>query len=177
MGAEENENEAVSITDEPSEDTQEEPIEQVMTHETVDTGTATLEPTVESEDQQAFEETAKFEEEVEPEPSVSKRKTKRKMAKPDSKLISNLHDKLAKYSDAGKKTDLTIKDIRRKIDYLDKRTSTKHHQVIRSLQTQVKQLRTKIDKIEILLRSKSATSKKKTSRKNKKSAKKKTRKR
>lgn len=172
MGTEENENKTVSLTDEPlSEITQEEPIEQVITQDTSDSGTA------EYSDQEAFEETAKLEE-VERKPSISKRETVTKVAKPDSKLISNLQDRLRRYSDAGKKTDLTMKDIQRKIKDLDKRSSTRQHQIIRDLQTQVKQLRTKIDKIERSLRSKSATSMKRTSSKrNKKSVKKKTRRR
>jgi hypothetical protein len=177
MGTEENENKAVSLTDEPSEVTQEEPIEQVMTQETtIDTGTAeSSEPIVESEDRDRFEETAKFEEEIERKP---KRNTAKKVSKPNSELISNLHDKLRRYSDASKKTDMTIRDIQQKIKDVDKRTSTKLHQIVRDLQTQVKQLRAKIDKIERSLRSKSATSIKKTSNKrNKKSTKKKTRRR
>jgi hypothetical protein len=172
MGTEENENKAVSLTDEPLlEITQEEPIEQDMTQDTTDSGTA------EYSDQEAFEETAKLEE-VERKPSISKRKTVKKAAKPDSKLISDLDKRLRRYTVAGKKTDMTIKDIQRKIKDVDKRTSTKHHQIVRDLQTQVKQLRTKIDKIERSLRSKSATSIKKTSNKrNKKSTKQKTRRR
>lgn len=39
MDTEENENKAVSLTDEPSEVAQEEPIEQVMSHDTTDVGT------------------------------------------------------------------------------------------------------------------------------------------
>jgi len=116
MGIEENENKAVSLTDEPSEVTQEEPIEQVMTQETTDSGAAkSSEPTLESEDQEAFEETANFEEEVEPEPSASKRKTTRKARKPDSELISDFDNRLKRYIDAGKKTDITIKYIQRNL--------------------------------------------------------------
>lgn len=181
MGTEENENKTVSMTDEPqSEVAQEEPIEQVMTQETIDTGTAeSSEPTVESEDRDRFEETAKFEEEIELKPSFSKRKTTRKATKSDSKLISNLHDKLRRWSDAGKKTDMSVREIQRKIKDLDKRTSKKHHQVIRDLQKQVKELQRKIDRIERSTTStKSMTSIKKTSSKknkdkNKKSVKKK----
>lgn len=170
MGTEENENKAVSLTDEPLlEVAQDEPIEQVMTQDTTDSGTA------EYSDQEAFEETPKLEE-VEPEPLVSTRQTTtRKTKKPDSKLISDFDNRLKRYTDAGKKTDLTIRDIQRKIKDLDKRTSAKHHQVIRGLQVQVKQLQTKIDRIERSLRSKSASSIKKT--RSKKSIKKKTRRR
>ncbi|MGG6460947.1 MAG: hypothetical protein ACM3JQ_05915 [Candidatus Eiseniibacteriota bacterium] len=176
MGTEENENHPVSLTDEPSEVTQEEPIEQVMTQETNDSGTA------EYSDQEAFEETAKVEEEVEPEPSVSKHKTTRKATKPNSKLISDFDNKLKRYTDAGKKTDMTIRDIQKKIKDLDKRTSTKHQQIIQDLQTQVNDPRRKIDRIERSSRSRSNISIKKTSSKknkdkSKKNAKKKTRRR
>ena len=178
MATEEKNNEAVSLTDEPSEVPQEEPIEQVMSQDTTDVGTTESSgPTVEAEDQEAFEETAKFEEEVEPETSVSKHKTTRKATKPDSKLISDFDNRLKRYTDAGKKTEMTIRDIQRKIKDLDKRTSMKHNQVIRELRAQVKELRGKIDRIERLSRSKSATLTKKSNAKNKKGAKKKTRKR
>ena len=160
----------------PSEVAQEEPIEQVMSQNKTDVGTTeSSEPTVEAEDQQVFEETAKFEEEVECEPLVSRRKITKKARKPDSKLISDFDNRLKKYTDAGKKTDMTIKDIQLKIKDLTKRTTAKQHQIIRDLQTQVKELRSKIDRIEILSSSKSSTSTKKTSSKNKKSIKKKTR--
>lgn len=113
MGTEVNENETHSPTTElPSEAAEEEPIEQVMTQETTESNTAeSSEPTIESEDQERFEETAKFEEDVEHRPSDIRRKTTRKATKPDSKLISNLHDKLRRFSDAGKKTDMTIRDV------------------------------------------------------------------
>jgi hypothetical protein len=93
MGAEEGENQPFSPTGElASEVTQEEPIEQVMSQDTTDSGAVgSSESTIESEDQERFEETAKFEEEVEPKPPDVKRKTR---TKPDSKLITSLHDKL-----------------------------------------------------------------------------------
>jgi chromosome segregation ATPase len=100
----------------------------------------------------------------------------------EPKSLPKLHEELRKHSDSVRKTDTTIGDIQRKIKELDKRTSTKQHQIIRDLQTQVNELQRKIDRIERLSRSKSATSIKKTSSKknkskSKKSAKKKTRRR
>ena len=178
MATEENDNEAVSLTDEPTEVAQEEPIEQVMSQDTTDVGTTESSgPTTESEDQEAFEETAKFEEELEPEPLVKKRNVIRKAKGSDSKLISDFDNRLKRYTDAGKKTDTTIKDIQRKIKELDKRASTKHQQIIKDLQAQVRELRRKIDRIEKQSRSKSAVSNKKSSSKDKKRAKKKTGKR
>jgi GTP-binding protein EngB required for normal cell division len=85
-----------------------------------------------------------------------------------------LRGELREQSDSTKKTDMTIRDIQRRIKDLDKRTDIKRHQIIRNLQTQVKDLQRKIDKIERSSRSKSATSMKKTStKKNMKSSNKK----
>ena len=169
MAAEQNEDKALSIADEPQlEVAQEEPIEQVMTQETIDTGSAeSSEPMVETEDQDRFEETAKFEEEIERKPSISKRKSTRKVTKSNSKSISDLRDKLRRWSDAGKRTDLAIREIHRKINELDKRVSKKHHEVIRKFQAQVKELQKKIDRIERSSKFKNhATSKKTSSKKN-----------
>jgi hypothetical protein len=86
---------------------EEEPIEQVFSQEW------TVEPSTESEDQERFEETAKFEEEidapkVEPKPVQKQTRTKITRKKPTSgvnedKPISKLHDELRKHSDARKK--------------------------------------------------------------------------
>lgn len=161
MSTEENENEPVSLSDETlSEAADEDPIEQVMFQETTDTSTVqSSEPALESEDQERFEETAKFEEEIQREPSDRKRKTSKKVAKPDSNLISNLHDKLRRYSDAGKKTDITIRDIQRQIKDLDRRTNTKHNQIVRDLQAQVRELQRKIDRIDNSIKSAKSKSK------------------
>src|ERR1044071_1629338 len=83
----------------------------------------------------------------------------------ESKSLSKLHVELRKQSDSTKKTDMTIRDIQRRIKDLDRRTDIKRHQIIRNLQTQVKDLQRKMDKIERSSRSKSATSMKKTSAK------------
>jgi len=61
MGLEENDNKPVNIIEVRSEITEEEPIEQVFSQETDDTSTVeSSEPTIESEDRESFEETAKF---------------------------------------------------------------------------------------------------------------------
>ena len=185
MSTEDNENEPVSLADDvPSEVEQEEPIEQVMSQEPTYTGAAEpSEPAIEEEDKEQFEETAKFEEEIEHKPSDSRRRrSTKKVTEPDSKLISNLQGELKRYSDAGKKTDLTLRDIQRRIKELDKKTDIKHHQIVRELQTQVKELQRKIDRIERSTKTtKTATSIRKTAKtqkgKSKKSAKAKTRRR
>jgi hypothetical protein len=173
MSSVEKEGESISLTDQPAAD-QDEPIEQVMNQETGDSGLteSSESSSIESEeDQDRFEETAKFEEEVEHRPSNTKRKATRRKAtaKADSKLISSLDDKLRKYSDASKKTDMTIREIERKIKDLDKKTNAKHHQMIRDMQREVKELQRKIDRIERSTRStKFTAAKKKTvGRKNK----------
>ena len=74
-----------------------------------------------SEDQERFEETAKFEEEIEHRPSVTKLTTRKKeVAKFDSKLILNLNSELKKHSDASKKMGVTIRDVQ-KIRELNKK--------------------------------------------------------
>lgn len=101
----------------------------------------------------------------------------------ESKSLSKLYGDLRKHSDSARKTDLTLKNIQRKIKDLDKSTNSKHRQVIRDLQAQVKELQRKVDRIERSNRStKSTISIKKTSGKknkdkNKKVAKKKARRR
>ena len=62
MGIEEGDDKPINLLEVQSEVTEEEPIEQVFSQEPEDV--KTVEPTVESEDQERFEETAKFEEEV-----------------------------------------------------------------------------------------------------------------
>ena len=75
-----------------------------------------------SEDQERFEETAKFEEEIEHRPSVTKLTTRKKeVAKFDSKLILNLNSELKKHSDASKKMGLTIRDVQKQIRELNKK--------------------------------------------------------
>ena len=114
-----------------------------------------VESTVESEDQERFEETAKFEEEidtpkVEPKPEqkqARKSKVSRKSAVRsvnEDKPISKLHDELRKHSDARKKTDLAILNIRRELKDL----LLVHHSTIRDLQKQVAQMHRKIATID-----------------------------
>lgn len=170
MSTEDN-SEQVSLTDEISSETthEEEPIEQVMSQETTESESV---PSTEAEDRERFEETAKFEEEIEPKTTGNRRKTNKKVRRPDSILMANLESKLKKYADAGKKTDLTIKDIQRQIRDLDKRTNTKHYQIVRDLQTQVRELQRQIGKIGKSTRStKSATRIKNVSRSQKKRSK------
>jgi hypothetical protein len=157
MGTEENENEPANLIDGPlssPEDAEEEPMERVMASEASDTGIIeSSEPTTtESEDQDRLEETAKFEEEIE-QPSKKQKALRKKSAKPESKLLSNLQEEMKRYSNIGKNTDLTIRDIQRKIKDLDRKTNTKHNQIVRDLQRRVKELQRKIDRIDRSLRS------------------------
>ena len=62
-----------------------------------------------SEDQERFEETAMFEEEIEHAPSVTKLTTRKKeVTKFHSKLILNLDSELKKHSDASKKMGVPV---------------------------------------------------------------------
>ena len=58
MGVQENEDESVNLLEVQHEVTEEEPIEQVFSQEAEDI--STVEPSIESEDQERFEETARF---------------------------------------------------------------------------------------------------------------------
>ena len=86
MDVEENDDKPINLLEVQPEIPEEEPIEQVLAQEPEDV--KTVEPSTESEDQERFEETAKFEEEidtpkVEPKPEQKqsrKTKIKRKSA-------------------------------------------------------------------------------------------------
>ncbi|MGB8160443.1 MAG: hypothetical protein WCE93_09880 [Nitrososphaeraceae archaeon] len=119
MGVQENDDESVNLLEVQHELIEEEPIEQVLAQEPEDV--KTVGPSSESEDQERFEETAKFEEEidtpkVEPKPEQKQsRKTKVKRKSPirvlnEDKPISKLHDELRKPSDARKKAEREILD-------------------------------------------------------------------
>ena len=180
MGVQENEDESVNLLEVQHEVTEEEPIEQVFSQEAEDI--STVEPSIESEDQERFEETARFEEDiaapqVEPKPQLKKaRKVTRKSPTKsvnEGKPISKLQTELRKHSDARKKTDLAIINIRRELKDL----LLAHHSTIRDLQKQMAQMGRKISTLEKFGKStKVKTSGMKTSSSKKKSIKKKSRK-
>jgi hypothetical protein len=162
---------------------EQEPIEQVFSQEPEDV--RPIEPSTESEDQQRFEETAKFEEEidtpkVEPKPvrkQARKSKVKRKSAARSAnevKPISKLHDELRKHSEARKKAEREILDIKKELKDL----LLVHHATIKDLQKQVAQMHRKIATIDSYRKStkvKTSAKKKPTGKKtsnNKKSKKK-----
>jgi len=124
MGVQENGDELVNLLEVQHEVTEEEPIEQVFSQEAEDI--STVEPSIESEDEERFEETAKFEQEIdtpnlEPKPEQKQaRKSKITRKSPtrgvnEDKPISIIHDELRKHSDARKKTDLAILNIRKEL--------------------------------------------------------------
>jgi hypothetical protein len=166
-----------------SEITEEEPIEQVFSQETDDISTVeSSEPTVEAEDQERFEETAKFEESIDT-PKVERKPdrdkvrkskgTRKTRNKSEDKPISQLHSELRKHSDARKKTDLAILDIRKELKDL----LLIHHATIKDLQKQVTQMHRKIAIIDSSKKStKAKTTGKKTARNKKTSSSKKSKK-
>ena len=128
MGVEENDDKPINPLEVqpeiPEPEPEAEPIEQVFSQEPEDV--RILEPSIESEDQVRFEETAKFEEEietpkVEPKPEQKQaRKSKVKRKRLTSGLnedepISKLHDELRKHSDARKKAEREILDIKKEL--------------------------------------------------------------
>ena len=176
MGVEENDDKTINLLDVQTDLAEEEPIEQVFSQEPEDV--RTVEPSTESEDQERFEETAKFEEEIDipkvelkPEQNQAKRKTNVTRKKPtggmnEDKPISKLHDELRKHTDARKKAERQILDIRKELKDL----LLAHHATIKDLQKQVAQMHRKIATIDSSKKSarvktiaKKTTLKKKTS--------------
>ena len=149
MGVEENDDKPINLLEVQPEIPEQEPIEQVFSQEPEDV--RTVEPSTESEDQERFEETAKFEEEidtpkVEPKPEQKQaRKSKVTRKSPtrgvnEDKPISKLHDERRKHSDARKKAEREILDIRKEL----KDMLLVHHATIKDLQKQVAQMHRKI---------------------------------
>jgi hypothetical protein len=169
MGVEENDDKPINLLEVQPEIPEEEPIEQVFSQEPEDV--RTVEPSIESEDQERFEETAKFEEEidtpkVEPKPEQKQaRKSKVTRKSPtrsvnEGKPISKLQTELRKHSDARKKAEREILDIRKELKDL----LIVHHATIKDLQKQVSQMHRKIATIDSSRKSpKVKTSAKKTS--------------
>jgi hypothetical protein len=176
MSFQENDDKTINLLEVQPEVIEEEPIEQVFSQEPEDV--STVEPSTESEDQERFEETAKFEEEIDipkielkPEQKQAKRKTKVTRKKPtggmnEDKPISKLHEELRKHTDARKKAERQILDIRKELKDL----LLAHHATIKDLQKQVAQLHRKIATIDSSKKSarvktiaKKTTLKKKTS--------------
>jgi hypothetical protein len=186
MGVQENDDESVNLLEVQHEVTEEEPIEQVFSQEAEDI--STVEPSIESEDQERFGETAKFEEEVdtpkvEPKPVQKQARKSRVTRKSPTRVesqdkpILKLHDELRKHSDARKKAEREILDIRKELKDL----LLVHHATIKDLQKQVAQMHRKIATIDSSKKSaKVKTTAKKTSsskKSKKKSSQKKSRKR
>ena len=145
MGVEENNDKPINLLDVQPEIPEEEPMEKVFSQEPEDV--VTVEPSVESEDQERFEETAKFEEEIDslkvepkPEPKEARKSkvTRKSHARSlnEDKPISKLHDELRKHSDARKKAEREILDIRKELKDL----LLVHHATIKDLQKQVSQM-------------------------------------
>jgi hypothetical protein len=174
MGVQENDDESVNLLEVQHEVKEEEPIEQVFSQEAENI--STVEPSIESEDQERFGETATFEEEIDT-PKVHERKPQRekaikskfrKIPKNESKdkPVSKLHDELRKHSDARKQAEKEILDIRKELKDL----LLVHHATIKDLQKQVAQMHRKIATIDnpkksarVKTNTKKKTLKKKTS--------------
>jgi len=153
MGVQENDDESANLLEVQHEVTEEEPIEQVFSQEAEDISTVV--PSIESEDQERFAETAKFEEEidtqkVEPKPKQKQaRKSKVTRKSPvrvesEDKSVSQLHNELRKHSHARKKAEREILDMRKEL----KDVLLAHHATIKDLQKQVTQMHKKIATID-----------------------------
>ena len=154
MSFQENDDKTINLLEVQPEVIGEEPIEQVFSQEPEDV--RTVEPSTESEDQERFEETAKFEEEIDipkvelkPEQKQAKEKQRLHEKSPtggmnEDKPISKLHDELRKHTDARKKAERQILDIRKELKDL----LLAHHATIKDLQKQVAQMHRKIATID-----------------------------
>jgi hypothetical protein len=152
MGVEENDDRPINLLEVQPEIPDQEPIEQVFSQESEDA--KTLEPSTESEDQERFEETAKFEDIVTPkvEPKLEQKQTRKSKVRRKSptrgmnegKPISKLQDELRKHSDARKNAEREILDIRKELKDL----LLVHHATIKDLQKQVSQMHRKIATID-----------------------------
>jgi len=186
MGVEENDDKPINQLEVqpgiPEPEPEAEPIEQVFSQEPEDA--RILEPSIESEDEVRFEETAKFEEEidtpkVEPKPEQKQARKSRVTRKSptrgvnEDKPISKLHDELRKHTDARKKAEREILDIRKELKDL----LLVHHATIKDLQKQVAQMHRKIASIDSSKKSaRVKTTAKKTTLKKKASSSKKSKK-
>jgi len=178
MGVEENDNKPVNLLEVQPEIPEEEAIVQVFSQEPEDV--QLVEPSTESEDRQMFEETARFEEEidtpkVEPKPKQKKERKSKVIRKSPSKVQSEdkptlqFQNELRKHWDARKRAERQILDIRKELKDL----LLVHHATIKDLQKQVGQMHRKIATIDSSKKStKSKTSGKKTASRMKTSKKK-----
>jgi len=153
MGVEENDDKTINLLDVQTDLAEEEPIEQVFSQEPEEIKSVVT--SSESEDQERFEETAKFEEEIDT-PKVEtkseqkqtrKSKVTRKRATSSvnqDKPVSKLHEELRKHSDARRKVEREILDIRKELKDL----LLVHHATIKDLQKQVAQMHRKIASID-----------------------------
>jgi hypothetical protein len=172
MGVEENDDRPINLLEVQPEIPEQEPIEQVFSQESEDA--KTLEPSTESEDQERFEETAKFEEDIDTpkvEPKQEQKQTRKSKVRRKSptrgmnegKPISKLQDELRKHSDARKNAEREILDIRKELKDL----LLVHHATIKDLQKQVSQMHRKIATINISKKSKTNAKKTSSSKKTK----------
>jgi hypothetical protein len=138
---------------EPFEYTVLKPAEPIVEPENKEESAAGLEPaktSIEPEDEERFEETM---ENVDT-PKVQERKPKRQISesksirksliKSEGASISKLHGELRKHSDARKKTDLAILNIKKELKDL----LLIHHATIKDLQKEVTQMHKKVATIE-----------------------------
>jgi hypothetical protein len=152
MGVEENDDKTINLLDVQTDLAEEEPIEQVFSQEPEEIKSVV--PSSESEDQERFEETAKFEEIDTPKvetKSEQKQTRKSKVTRKrdtsgvnQDKPVSKLHEELRNHSDARKKAEREILDIRKELKDL----LLVHHATIKDLQKQVAQMHRKIASID-----------------------------
>jgi len=136
-------------------------IEDLPTREWEEASSELLPSISETEDEERFQETAKFEEEVKPKLSIRRRTGQKKGTAPESESISRLQRDLKNYSNAKKKTDASIKHIQRELKELNKKTEAKYRKIYNDIQSFEKQVDKRVSRIENLLKSTKSNEKKK----------------
>lgn len=86
---------------------------------------------------------------LEPEKPKNKIKHVRKSRpKGEDKTLSKLHNQLTKHFVTSNKTDVTLRDIQKQLISINKKLDTRHHQIIRDYQIQLREIQRKMNKID-----------------------------
>jgi hypothetical protein len=167
--------EPVKVTEKLREElSEEEPIEsKIHVLEPATEQEVALEAENEQENTQRFQQTTQVKDQ-DRKPKKTKGRTmdtRKGASKGEPESLSKLHHQLTKHFATSNKTDVTLRDIRKQLVSINKKADIKHHQIIRDLQVQLREIERKINKIDnsvAALRSKKTVQVKKIKRPKKK---------
>jgi hypothetical protein len=101
------------------------------------------------DERQSQESTTVKDQNLEPEKPKNKIKHGRKSSpKGEDKTLSKLHNQLTKHFVMSNKTDVTLRDIQKQLISINKKLDTRHHQIIRDYQIQLREIQRKMNKID-----------------------------